>query len=128
MTLHIYQHGDGLPVFWHHGTPNIGPPPAPLFPTSDRLGLRWVSYDRPGYGGSTPRPGRTVASAATRMKSTWIGWSVTGLSTAYVLCPLDVLPDFIPVLGWVDDGAAIVAAIGGAVAALSARGGKDRPA
>ena len=64
MTLHVYQHGDGLPVFWHHGTPNIGAPPAPLFPTSDRLGLRWISYDRPGYGGSTPRPGRTVASAA----------------------------------------------------------------
>jgi pimeloyl-ACP methyl ester carboxylesterase len=24
-----------------------------------------VSYDRPGYGGSTPQPGRDVASAAT---------------------------------------------------------------
>ena len=30
-------------------------------PTS---GLRWVSYDRPGYGGSTPLPGRDIASAA----------------------------------------------------------------
>jgi pimeloyl-ACP methyl ester carboxylesterase len=27
-------------------------------------GIRWVSYDRPGYGGSTPDPGRDVASAA----------------------------------------------------------------
>ena len=27
-------------------------------------GLRWVSYDRPGYGGSGPHDGRTVASAA----------------------------------------------------------------
>lgn len=64
-TLHAYDTGGNGPVvFWHHGTPNIGAPPAPLFAASDRLGLRWVSYDRPGYGGSTPRPGRDVASAA----------------------------------------------------------------
>lgn len=63
--LHAYDTGgDGLVVVWHHGTPNIGLPPAPLFPAADRLGIRWVSYDRPGYGGSTPRPGRDVASAA----------------------------------------------------------------
>lgn len=69
-TLHVYDTaGDGgedrLTVFWHHGTPNLGPPPEPLFPAADRLGIRWVSYDRLGYGGSTPRPGRDLASAAT---------------------------------------------------------------
>jgi len=68
-TVHVYDTGAGdrdarLAVFWHHGKPNIGAPPAPLFPAADRLGIRWVSYDRPGYGGSTPRPGRDVASAA----------------------------------------------------------------
>jgi pimeloyl-ACP methyl ester carboxylesterase len=64
-NLHAYDTGDGeLTVFWHHGTPNIGTPPKPLFPLSERLGIRWVSYDRPGYGGSTPRPGRTIGSAA----------------------------------------------------------------
>src|SRR5258708_3238015 len=65
-TLHPYDRGgDGrLPVFWHHGTPNIGAPPEPLFEAADELGLRWVSYDRPGYGGSTPEPGRGLASAA----------------------------------------------------------------
>lgn len=67
--LHIYDtavdNDDGrLAVFWQHGTPNIGAPPKPLFPAAARLGIRWVSYDRPGYGGSTPRPGRDVASAA----------------------------------------------------------------
>ncbi len=63
--LHAYDTGTGaLAVFWHHGTPNIGTPPAPLFPAAERLGIRWVSYDRPGYGGSTPRPGRDIASAA----------------------------------------------------------------
>ena len=64
-TLHSYDTGSGdLAVFWHHGSPNIGAPPAPLFAAAARLGIRWVSYDRPGYGGSTPRHGRDVASAA----------------------------------------------------------------
>lgn len=52
--------GDGLPVFWQHGTPNIGLPPEPLFAD----GIRWVSHDRPGYGGSTRQIGRTVGSVA----------------------------------------------------------------
>ena len=67
-TLHVYDAGPDdsgrLAVFWHHGTPNIGAPPAPLFPAADRLGIRWVSYDRPGYGGSSPHHGRDAASAA----------------------------------------------------------------
>lgn len=64
--LHAYDRGRGdRVVMWHHGTPNIGSPPAPLFAAADRLGVRFIGYDRPGYGGSTPRPGRDVASAAT---------------------------------------------------------------
>lgn len=53
-----------LTVFWHHGTPNVGTPPEPLLPASAERGIRWISYDRPGYGGSTPHPGRDIASAA----------------------------------------------------------------
>src|SRR5215216_4690005 len=68
-TLHAYDTGadaagERLAVFWHHGSPNIGAPPEPLFSAAERLGIRWVSYDRPGYGGSTLRPDRDVASAA----------------------------------------------------------------
>lgn len=65
-TLHVYDEGgaDRLAVFWHHGTPNIGAPPVPLIPAAERLGIRWVSHDRPGYGGSTPHPGRSVSSVA----------------------------------------------------------------
>jgi pimeloyl-ACP methyl ester carboxylesterase len=64
-TLHAYDTGADdadvrLAVFWHHGSPNIGAPPQPLFSAAERLGIRWVSYDRPGYGGSTPRPERDV--------------------------------------------------------------------
>lgn len=73
-TLHVYDTGTGdvddqLAVFWHHGTPNIGAPPEPLFPAAAQLDIRWVSYDRPGYGGSTAFPGRDVASAAADVSS-----------------------------------------------------------
>ena len=64
-VLHGYTHGaGGTAVMWLHGTPNIGSPPAPLFADAQRLGVRFAGYDRPGYGGSTARPGRDVASAA----------------------------------------------------------------
>jgi pimeloyl-ACP methyl ester carboxylesterase len=67
-TLHVYAGADDadarLTVFWHHGTPNLGPPPEPLLPAAARLGIRWVSQDRPGYGRSTPHPGRDLTSAA----------------------------------------------------------------
>ena len=67
-TWRFYDQGpskDGnLAVFWLHGTPNIGLPPEPLFADAARLGLRWLGYDRPGYGGSTsPRWGRWDLSA-----------------------------------------------------------------
>jgi pimeloyl-ACP methyl ester carboxylesterase len=73
-TLHIYDAaadsaGARLAVFWHHGTPNVGAPPEPLLPAAAQRGIRWVSYDRPGYGGSTPHPGRDVASAAADVSS-----------------------------------------------------------
>jgi pimeloyl-ACP methyl ester carboxylesterase len=73
-TLHVYDTGTDdaegrFTVFWHHGTPNIGAPPEPLFAVSARLGIRWVSYDRPGYGGSTPYRDRDVASAAADVSS-----------------------------------------------------------
>jgi pimeloyl-ACP methyl ester carboxylesterase len=73
-TLHAYDAAAGgaegrLGVFWHHGTPNLGAPPEPLFPAAAERGIRWMSYDRPGYGGSTPHPGRDVASAAADLAS-----------------------------------------------------------
>jgi pimeloyl-ACP methyl ester carboxylesterase len=80
-TLHVYDTGsEGLAVFWHHGTPNIGAPPAPLFPAAARLGIRWLSHDRPGYGGSTPRLGRDVASAAADVSSTADALGIDGFA------------------------------------------------
>ena len=77
-TLHFYDHfpaadqprrADALAVFWQHGTPNIGAPPAPLFAAAERLNLRLVGHDRPGYGASSPLPGRDAASAASDVAS-----------------------------------------------------------
>jgi pimeloyl-ACP methyl ester carboxylesterase len=64
-TLRAYDsEGDGPVVFWHHGTPHTGAIIAPLLTGAAERGLRLVTYARPGYGGSTPMPGRDVASAA----------------------------------------------------------------
>lgn len=66
--LHYYDTGAGegadLAVVWFHGSPNVGEPPEPLFPAAAERGIRFVSYDRPGYAGSTELTGRDVASAA----------------------------------------------------------------
>lgn len=55
---------DGRPVFLLHGTPGgrNGPRPRGIF--LYRLGIRLISYDRPGYPGSSRKPDRTVADAA----------------------------------------------------------------
>jgi pimeloyl-ACP methyl ester carboxylesterase len=68
-TLHAYDLGstggsDELVLMWHGGTPNTGAPPEPLFEVANSLRIRWIGYDRPGYGGSSPHRGATVASAA----------------------------------------------------------------
>lgn len=51
-------------VVWHPGSPHTGEPIEPLVALARERGIRLVSYARPGYGGSTPNPGRDVASAA----------------------------------------------------------------
>jgi pimeloyl-ACP methyl ester carboxylesterase len=53
-----------LTILWHHGSPQTGTLLPPLLEAATRRGIRLVSYARPSYGGSTPRPGRDVASAA----------------------------------------------------------------
>ncbi|HEV7753175.1 MAG TPA: alpha/beta fold hydrolase [Baekduia sp.] len=64
-VLEVHAGGDpvGRTVVFHHGTPAGGL----LYERDDALaatlGLRLIGYDRPGYGGSTRHPGRTVADA-----------------------------------------------------------------
>jgi pimeloyl-ACP methyl ester carboxylesterase len=55
---------DGSPVFLLHGTPGsrLGPRLRSL--ELDLMGIRLITFDRPGYGDSTRLPGRRVADAA----------------------------------------------------------------
>lgn len=64
-VLAVQWWGDphGSPVFLLHGMPGsrIGPRPRGI--VLERMGIKLVSYDRPGYGSSTRRERRTVADA-----------------------------------------------------------------
>jgi pimeloyl-ACP methyl ester carboxylesterase len=55
---------NGKPVFLLHGTPGSRTGPMPRAGVLYRRGILLISYDRPGYGGSTPHPARQVADAA----------------------------------------------------------------
>ena len=64
--LRVYEAGvpEGIPVLVHNGTPSSGF----LYPSwiddAEKRNIRLISYDRPGYGGSTPQPDRSVSDAA----------------------------------------------------------------
>jgi uncharacterized membrane protein YkvA (DUF1232 family) len=51
-----------------------------------------------------------------------IGWGLALFCGVYVISPLDIIPDVIPVAGWIDDAGAIAVGIGSALAALNAKG------
>lgn len=55
-----------------------------------------------------------------------LGWLGTALAALYIVCPIDLIPDFIPVAGWIDDGGALVGGIMTAMTAYSARGDRQR--
>jgi pimeloyl-ACP methyl ester carboxylesterase len=65
-TLRVLEDGDphGRPVFYFHGTPGS----RLLFEKSVQHakahGIRLIGHDRPGYGGSTPKPGRRIVDEA----------------------------------------------------------------
>lgn len=68
-TLRVYDTGarsaaDAPTLLWHHGSPQTGAPIDPLLSAAARRGIRLLSNGRPSYGGSSPNPGRDVASAA----------------------------------------------------------------
>lgn len=58
-----YGHVDGYPVIWHNGSPSSRWKWPTLIEAMRQSRLSMLVYDRPGYGGSTRRPGRTVADS-----------------------------------------------------------------
>ncbi|MGZ4455336.1 MAG: alpha/beta fold hydrolase [Nocardioides sp.] len=61
-TLEVLLGGDpdGFPLLFHSGTPSGAVPSAAYDRVCRELGLLWVTYSRPGYGRSTPRPAEGV--------------------------------------------------------------------
>jgi pimeloyl-ACP methyl ester carboxylesterase len=62
-TLCVESGGDpsGRPIIIHSGTPGGRLLFPPMVDEAGAHGNHHISYDRPGYGGSTPQPRRTVA-------------------------------------------------------------------
>ncbi|HST47571.1 alpha/beta fold hydrolase [Jatrophihabitans sp.] len=60
---------DGKTLLFQPGTPSAGMLLSAVVEPAEQLGLRVVSYSRPGYGQSTPRPGRGVADAVTDIET-----------------------------------------------------------
>ena len=56
-----YGPPDQTALLWRHGGPGNRLEPSFLAEAAARAGLRLIGIDRPGYGRSTPRPGRTIA-------------------------------------------------------------------
>ncbi len=56
--------GDGLPLVFHHGTPNAAVEFPQLAGAAAARGWELILYSRPGYGSSSRNEGRTVAHAA----------------------------------------------------------------
>jgi pimeloyl-ACP methyl ester carboxylesterase len=103
-TLAVEEAGDpsGRPVLVHNGTPNTRHLFGPHAVDAAARGLRLIGYDRPGYGGSTPQPGRTVADCAADVRAICTGlgigrlamWGVSG-GGPHVLACAALLPDLV---------------------------------
>jgi pimeloyl-ACP methyl ester carboxylesterase len=104
-TLAVEDAGDrdGRPVLVHVGTPGgrrlYGPR---TLADAERRELRLISYDRPGYGGSTPQPGRGMADCAGDVRAICAAlgierlamWGLSG-GGPHVLACAALLPDLV---------------------------------
>jgi pimeloyl-ACP methyl ester carboxylesterase len=113
-TLAIHEAGDpgGRPVLVHMGTPSSGRLYQPVVADAAARGLRLISYDRPGYGGSTPQPGRSVADCADDVRAicgelgigTLAMWGLSG-GGPHVLACAALLPDLVAAVASLASGA-----------------------
>jgi pimeloyl-ACP methyl ester carboxylesterase len=106
--LRIEEAGDpkGKPVLTLHGTPGSGHLYARHVADAKDRGIRLIGYDRPGYGGSTAQPGRTVADCAADVSAIAeaLGidrlavWGVSGGGPHAIACAA-LLPDLVVAVG-----------------------------
>ncbi len=103
-VLAVWDGGDpeGSPVLVHNGTPMSRHLYGPNVADAAEQGMRLIGYDRPGYGGSTPQPGRTVANCAADVRAICsaleIGklamWGLSGGGPRVLACAA-LLPDLV---------------------------------
>ena len=94
---------DGVPVLVHYGTPNSRLQYGPDVAAASKHGVRMITYDRPGYGGSTPQPGRTVSDCVADVRAIatalrvdrLLSWGISG-GGPHVLACAALLPDLVP--------------------------------
>jgi len=94
---------DGVPVLVHYGTPNSRLQYGPDVDVADEHGVRMITYDRPGYGGSTAQPGRTTADCAADVRAICaalgidrlLTWGISG-GGPHVLACAALLKDLVP--------------------------------
>ncbi len=99
---------DGKPVLVHAGSPNSRHLYGDWIADAVRKGIRLISYDRPGYGGSTVNPGHTVAAGAADVRAIAealghdrLGiWGISG-GGPYALACAALLPDVAVAVGLV---------------------------
>jgi len=113
-VLRVEEAGDpdGKPVLMHHGMPGAGCLYPPHAADADGRGIRLIGYDRPGYGGSTAQPGRTVADCAADVRAIAgalgidrLGvWGISGGGPHALACAA-LLPDLVVAVGSLASGA-----------------------
>jgi pimeloyl-ACP methyl ester carboxylesterase len=93
---------DGRPVLVHMGTPAPRRLYGPHVRDAAARGLRLISYDRPGYGGSSPQPGRSVADCAGDVRTICAELGIQRLATwgisgggPHALACAALLPDLV---------------------------------
>ncbi len=102
LCLEVAGHESDRSVLGHNGTPNSRQLFGAWVEDAQARGVRLISYDRPGYGGSTPHPDHTVADGAEDVRAiaealgidrlaVW-GWSGGG---PYALACAALLPDLV---------------------------------
>jgi pimeloyl-ACP methyl ester carboxylesterase len=64
LDVRVSGPADGLPLVFHHGTPGAVTPSRVIERAVHAQGLRLVTTSRPGYGDSSPHPGRRVVDVA----------------------------------------------------------------
>lgn len=103
-VLAVEESGDpgGKAVLVHGGTPNSRHLYDDHARDAAERGLRLISYDRPGYGGSSSQPGRTVADCASDARTICADlgierlamWGISG-GGPHVLACAALLPDLV---------------------------------